>query len=168
MPTFQPEFTISIADHQNTSDTEISELLTRVYVAGGFTTIEEAVSLFEPSAVRRRGIMLSAREKRGGDFAGMVIIVPPDSPARRLTDIPGAELHLLGVHSGYRRHGLGRLLVDTAIEQARCKDYTSINLWTQFSMTTAQRLYESVGFVHVHDHQRNGRQFKVYARQLAG
>lgn len=165
MPISQPEFTISTADRLSVTDTEISELLTQVYVAGGFTTAEEAASLFAPSAVRSRGILLGARENRSGDFAGMVIAVPPDSPARRLTDISGAELHLLGVKAAYRRHGLGRLLVEAAIGLASRMECRKVSLWTQISMVSAQRLYESVGFVHIHDQVRNGRVFKVYVRE---
>lgn len=167
MSIMQPEFTISTADRLNITDKEISELLTQVYVTSGFTTPQEAALLFEPSSVRRRGVLLAARENRDSDFAGMVIIVPPDSPARRLTDIPGAELHLLGVKTEYRRNGLGRLLIEAAIDLASLMECRKISLWTQTSMTSAQRLYESVGFVHIHDQVRNGRVFKVYVRALS-
>ena len=78
------EFEIATADTLGIADTELSELLTQVYVAGGFTTREEAVSLFEPSAVRNRGALIGAREKHHSKLAGIIIVVPPDSSARRL------------------------------------------------------------------------------------
>jgi GNAT superfamily N-acetyltransferase len=157
-----PEFTIATADVLRVTDAEISDLLTQVYVEGGFTTAAEAASLFEPAAVRRRGTLIGARETNLGGFAGMVIIVPPDSPARRLIEIAGAEMHLLGVKPAYRRHGLGRLLVNAAADLATRLGCPRMCLWTQVSMMAAQRLYESAGFLHVRDMERNGRRFKVY------
>lgn len=160
------EFAIATADRLAITDLELSELLTQVYVKGGFTEPNEAASLFEPSAVRNRGVLIGAREKQHLSLAGMVIVVPPDSPARRLAANNEAEVHLLGVKPDYRRHGLGRMLVDAAVDRARQSGYSKLILWTQFSMTAAQQLYESTGFVHVDDMKRNGRDFKVYERPL--
>jgi len=39
-------------------------------------------------------------------------------------------------------------------------------LWTQLSMSSAQRLYESADFTHVNNIEINGREFKVYERVL--
>ena len=157
-------FNIATADVLKITDTEITALLTQVYVGGGFTTPDEAASLFEPSAVRRRGILIGGREKTSQALAGMIIVVPPDSPARRLIESRGAELHLLGVKPEYRRHGLGRLLIQAAIEQAIYLNFRKVSLWTQVTMTSAQKLYELSGFVHVRNLEKNGRQFKVYER----
>ncbi len=160
------QFQIATADILGISDYEISELLEQVYVEGGFTTPGEAVSLLEPSAVRGRGDLIGAREIGRSNLAGMVIVVPPESPARRLAGSNEAELHLLGVKSEYRRHGLGRMLVEAAIERANCLGYAKLVLWTQLAMDAAQKLYESTGFRHIGDIERNGRDFKVYERIL--
>ncbi len=159
-------FDIATAQSLKITDPEMTELLTQVYVEAGFTTPEEAVTLFEPSAVRSRGIVLGAREKQNSPLAGMIIVVPPDSPARRLAKNNEAEIHLLGVKTQYRRHGLGHQLVEAAIKQAMQNGYTKLVLWTQLSMHGAQRLYESAGFTHVGDIERNSRQFKVYEMAL--
>ena len=159
------EFEIATADFLEITDLELSELLAQVYVAGGFTEPDEAVSLFEPSAVRKRGVLFGAREKQHSNLAGIVIVVPPDSPARRLAENNEAEIHLLGVKPEYRRHGLGRMLVEVAIERANHSGYSKIILWTQLSMNGAQKLYESMGFIHIDDMTRNGRDFKVYEKQ---
>ena len=160
------DFEIATDDLLNIDDIELSELLTQVYVAGGFTEPDEAVSLFEPSAVRKRGMLIAARENLHLSLAGIVILVPPDSPARRLAQGNEAEMHLLGVKPGCRQHGLGRILVESAIGRAKHNGYSKIILWTQFSMKSAQRLYESTGFIHVNDFNRNGRDFKVYEMVL--
>ena len=166
MTATQPEFTIATADVLQIADHEISGLLTQVYVAGGFTTPEEAASLFEPSAIRTRGILIGARDHRNSNLAGFIIVVPPDSPARRLATNNEGELHLLGVLPGYRRHGLGRQLIDASIDKASRLGYSKLILWTQFSMISAQKLYEAAGFQYINDIERNGRKFKVYERAL--
>lgn len=166
MSTLQVKFEIATADHLKVDDSEILDLLTQVYVDGGFTTPGEAVSLFEPTAVRARGVLISAREIQQSRLAGLIIVVPPGSPARRLAKNNEAELHLLGVRVEYRRHGLGRMLVDAAIENASRLGCSKLILWTQLSMNSAQRLYESAGFVHISKIERNGREFKVYERSI--
>ena len=160
------EFVITTADLLNIADQELSDLLTQVYVAGGFTTHEEADSLFEPSAVRKRGVLIGAREKQHSILAGIVIVVPPDSPARRLAEDNEAEIHLLGVKPEYQRNGLGRMLVEAAIDRAKQRSYSKIILWSQYSMKAAQKLYESTGFIHIDNMTRNGRSFKVYEKPL--
>ncbi len=163
---YQMEFEIATADSLGVTDPELSELLTQVYVAGGFTAQEEAVTLFEPSAIRNRGVLIGAREKHHSKLAGIIIVVPPDSSARRLAKDNEAEIHLLGVGPEYRRQGLGRILVEAAITQAKLNGYSKLILWTQWSMNAAQRLYESTGFVHIDNIVRNGREFKVYENPL--
>lgn len=160
------KFEIATADALKVTDPEILGLLTQVYVAGGFTTQEEAASLFEPHDVRKRGVLIGAREMGDSQLAGIIIVVPPDSSARRLANNGEAEIHLLGVKPEYRRHGLGRRLVEAAIAQAHQRGYSKLILWTQLPMTEAQRLYERVGFVHIDDIVRNGRAFKVYAKPI--
>ena len=160
------EFHIDTADSLKIEDSELVELLTQVYVAGGFTEPDEAISLFEPNAVRKRGMLIGAREKQYLGLAGVVIIVPPESSARRLAQNNEAEMHLLGVKPEYRRHGLGRLLIASAIGIAKHSGYSKIILWTQISMKSAQQLYDAMGFIHVDDINRNGRDFKVYEMVL--
>lgn len=160
------EFEIDTADLLTVDDTELTQLLTQVYVAGGFTEPDEVAALFEPSAVRGRGLLIVAREKSHLRLAGGVILVPPGSPARRLAQNNEAEMHLLAVKSEYRRHGLGRRLVESTIQKAKQSGYSKIILWTQLSMTSAQKLYEATGFTHIDDLKKNGRDFKVYERVL--
>lgn len=166
MATLSFNFEIAAADGLEITDTEVSDLLTQVYVGGGFTSPEEAISLFEPSAVRARGALIGALEQQQSKLAGLIIVVPFSSSAKRLAKNNEAELHLLGVRPEYRKYGLGRMLIDAAIENARRSGYSKLILWTQLSMGSAQRLYESAGFTHVSNIERNGRKFKVYERAL--
>lgn len=79
-------FEIDLVGLLNIDDNEIIELLSQVYDAGVFTQSDDAITLFEPSAVRKRGVLIAAREMQYLKLAGKVVVVPsPDSPARRLS-----------------------------------------------------------------------------------
>jgi len=117
------DFQIDTADSLKVSDLEISELLSRVYVDGGFVAPELAASLFEPSEVRSRGKIVGAREKLSLKFAGMVIIVYPNSSARRLAQGNETEMQLLGVMPEYRGQRLGRMLVAAAMNDAKQRGF---------------------------------------------
>lgn len=160
------EFEIASGRLNNIGDGEIRTLLERVYVDPGYTTEGEAALIFEPSAVRKRGLLFAARDTSSDCLAGMLILVPPDSPARRLARDTDGEIHLLGVLPEYRGHGLGARLVKEAIQRAREQSLSRLVLWTQQSMQTAQTVYESAGFLHIDDMNKNGRDFKVYALSL--
>ena len=47
----------------------------------------------------------------------------------------------------YRRQGLGRLLLDKAVTEAKSRGYTEMHLKTAAVLVEAIRLYESIGFV---------------------
>lgn len=162
------DFAISTADALGVSDLELSELLLRVYVEGGFVEAEMAVALFEPAAVRRRGKIITARETRSSSLSGMVIVVDANSPAHRFAQGTETEMHLLGIKPEFRGHGLGRALVAAAIDDAIRSGSSKMLLWTQATMHAAQRLYESSGFSRVpsRDFSRAGRDFKMYEKQL--
>ncbi len=161
------EFEIASADELALQDAELTALLNRVYVDVGYTNREEAHTLFAPDNVRRRGMLLVAREKETSVLAGMIILVPFDSPACRRAGEDEAELHLLAVAEKFRGCGLGRMLVETAIVKANQLGYAKLLLWTQPSMTVAQKLYTSTGFIQVGSFENNGRPFKLYELSLA-
>ncbi len=162
------DFHINTADSLEIMDLEVSELLSRVYVDGGFVDPGVATSLFEPSAVRSRGKMIGARAMKNLTLAGLVIVVSPNSLACRLAQANEAEMHLLAVKSEYRSNGLGRLLVVAAIDDATQAGFSKMLLSTQASMQAAHYLYELSGFVRVPDrgYHRGGRDFLVYEKIL--
>jgi ribosomal protein S18 acetylase RimI-like enzyme len=64
---------------------------------------------------------------------------PPLAPGQ-------AHVRMLGVHPGERRRGIGRALMDAAVDEARRAGKRRITLETTEAMEPAQRLYESMGF----------------------
>jgi ribosomal protein S18 acetylase RimI-like enzyme len=129
------------------SDAAIEGLLRRAYVEGGFTPAEVAKTLFAASAVRARGELLVVRPAQGDELVGMVIVVPPTSPARKLAEADEAEMHLLAVAPEQRGHGVGGALVRAAVASARQAGWARMVLWTQPTMASARKLYEAEGFV---------------------
>lgn len=158
-------FEIDQADNLAVTDDELFHLLTHVYVNGGFTQSSDAESLFEANAVRERGTLICARSQDSA-LAGIIILVPFGSSACRLAQQQESEMQLLAVKSEFRNNGLGKLLVNELIKQAEALNYSKIVLWTQQSMRSAQALYQSVGFVHVENLEKNNRTFFVYNKNL--
>lgn len=145
-------------------DHEIEDLLRRVYVDAGFTDPGLAASLFTAQAVRQRGKLFLARASAERSLLGMVIAVPPTSPARRMAASDEMEMHLLAVAPDRRSSGIGMALVAAALDFARSGSYKRVVLWTQPSMHAAQRLYERATFVRAphRDWTRDDRAFLVY------
>lgn len=160
------KFNIDFAEPLQVQDQELSDLLIQVYVDGGYTSVQEAETLFEAQAVRSRGHLIAARDPSTSTLCGIIILVPAGTPAIKLAKENQAEIHLLAVAPDYRRHGLGRQLVEAAIIHAEQNQFSKIILWTQTSMKAAQILYESLGFVRTGEMSRNQRQFKIYERSL--
>jgi len=160
------EFNIDIAENLKISDAELSELLSQVYVDAGFVTPEIAKSVFEVSAVRKRGKLLCARSKNNYDFAGMLIIVYPESKEARFQQFDAAELHLLGVKNKFQGYGLGKSLVSKSLEDIYQAGYPRILLATQKEMHAAHHLYKSLGFYRKKslDFKRNETIFIAYEK----
>jgi ribosomal protein S18 acetylase RimI-like enzyme len=57
-----------------------------------------------------------------------------------------AHVRMLGVHPGARRRGIARMLMDACIVRATEAGKTRITLNTTARMTSAQAMYESMGF----------------------
>jgi len=158
------EFEIGGVEKLRITDQEISGLLSLVYVEAGFTLAKVAEEIFEPNAVRDRGIVIGARERTSNEFAGMVILVPPTSKAIVRAKENECEIQLLGVKPRFRGHGLGRELVTEAIKLSQSNNWLKIILWTQKPMKSAQYLYESFNFLKKGEMVKNGVEFFVYER----
>jgi ribosomal-protein-alanine N-acetyltransferase len=57
------------------------------------------------------------------------------------------DIHNIAVHPDFRRQGLGRQLLDQAIASARTRASLRVTLEVRKSNLSAQKLYESHGFV---------------------
>jgi GNAT superfamily N-acetyltransferase len=138
---------VSRADRSSVRPEELEALLHRAYVDGGFTDPKVAASIFAAEAVLARGQLLVTRDEPTGALTGMVIVVFPGTPARRMGASDEVEVHLLAVSPAHRKAGIGQALVDAATELARLTGFGKMVLWTQPAMRDAQRLYERCGFV---------------------
>lgn len=160
------KFKLDRIENLNVSDDEIFNLLSQVYVEGGFASAEVAKTVFDPERVKARGLLIVAKETSEGVFSGMVIVVPSDSQAAVRAKGNECEMHLLGVSPKYRGHGLGRMLVDKAVDFAIESECSRMVLWTQKPMKKAQAIYETSGFIRTGEMTRNGIDFYVYERDL--
>ncbi|MEO7035562.1 MAG: GNAT family N-acetyltransferase [Polyangiaceae bacterium] len=151
------------------SDRELWDLLSAVYVAGGFTKPELAKTVFAPEAVRARGAIITARERLSGALIGMIILVPPGGAARQVACDAEAEVHLLAVHPVARKGGVGRALIAELLGLAAERGSQQLVLSTQDSMQAAHSLYESTGFTRLpeRDWERAGRRFLAYRREVS-
>jgi GNAT superfamily N-acetyltransferase len=73
-----------------------------------------------------------------GKIAGSIAII----------DVSGSEAQLrwLLLDPGVRGFGLGRRLVEEAVEFSRSSGYSSVFLWTVDTLVPAATLYQSIGF----------------------
>lgn len=159
---------ITIGTARTVADDELTNLLRCAFVDEGYTSPVRARELFAPAAVRARGTILVARDAPSGELAGMIVLVPPASPGRRLAVAKEAELQLLAVEAKFRGHGLGAALVAAAVEAARTEGFVRLLLWTQPAMKAAQALYARAGFVRVpeRDWAEGERRYLVFTREL--
>jgi GNAT superfamily N-acetyltransferase len=74
----------------------------------------------------------------GGQRAGCVFCIPYDDAT--------AQLRILLVRPAARGLGLGRALVDTCVDFARGRRYTTVRLWTNDVLGAARRIYLDCGF----------------------
>ena len=155
---------VSVKD-EPLGDDELRRLLTTVFIDGGFTDRSRA-SMFDPRAVHARGEVLYQRHRETAALMGVVVLVPPASPARQLADATQVELHLLATAPEHRRAGVARALVEAAIARATQAGHSGMVLWTQPAMRAAHRLYLATGFVRdpERDFEVSGREFLVFQR----
>ena len=109
------------------------------------TELSEFLTRYEKS---RDGIWLAVMDKR---VEGSVIIDGIDGGNK------GAHLRWFILSDALRGKGVGRRLINRAIDFCRQKPYKKVYLWTFEGLDTARHLYESVGFKLVK--QRSGNQW---------
>ncbi len=117
---------------------ELNEEWIRAYF-----TLEPADSALlddpEREIVAKGGRVLIARI--GSEIVGCGAVVPEGHGVY--------EVSKMAVSPRYRGRGIGRRILEAAIEQARALGATSIILASNRKLANAVHLYESMGFVHV-------------------
>ena len=104
----------------------------------------EVASLLGQYAPPRGRLMLARHDEV---VAGCIALRPLDGGA--------CEMKRLYVRPAFRGTGLGRILAERVIAEAREMGYESMYLDTLPSMTGAQRLYEKLGFRDVEPYRFN-------------
>jgi ribosomal protein S18 acetylase RimI-like enzyme len=160
------EFKIEATNCLGFSDAELAELLKEVYLSEGYVDPEQAETMFEADAIRARGKIITASPISHQSLAGIVIMVPPTSHAKKIAKEDEVEVHLLAVKKDYRNQNLGYRLISELIFQAQSEGYKKIILWTQSSMLAAQNLYSKLEFIHESNFKTKGRDFYLYTRSL--
>lgn len=79
--------------------------------------------------------------EQGGEVGGSVFIIPAAGEAEGT-----AQLRMLYVEPAFRGRGIGKRLVEEAVNFCRASGYKRIILWTQDCLVSARRLYQGAGF----------------------
>ena len=102
-------------------------------------------------AGRRAGSEILVAEV-GGRIVGCVTFVDGLRQLSEVDDPDAATVRMLGVATEARGRGVGEALTQECIERARRSGRKRVRLHTRTSMTSAQRLYERLGFRRDPDH----------------
>jgi ribosomal protein S18 acetylase RimI-like enzyme len=110
-----------------------------------FQGFEQELAGLPGSYAPPQGRLLLARED--GQMAGCIALRPLE---------PGTcEMKRLFVRPAFRTHGIGRVLVDRLIQEARRAGYRQMRLDTLPSMATALALYRRLGFREIAPYYKN-------------
>lgn len=125
----------------NSNDIEVARILFREYIKGlgidlGFQGIEEELSKLPHKYAEPDGTILLA--KVNDDFAGIVALWKLEEGV--------CEMKRLYVRTEFRSLGLGRILAEKLMEEARKKGYTTMKLDTLRRLESANKLYQKLGF----------------------
>jgi GNAT superfamily N-acetyltransferase len=106
---------------------------------------------------------------QGPTVLGTVTWPLPGSAHREVAGADEAEFRMLAVDPALQGRGVGRALIDWVVARARSEGFRRVVLSTAPWSTTAHRLYEQRGFVHVPDRDWlvfPGLVLRVYALEL--
>jgi len=145
---------ISLAPAQQPDDLDLIRGIFREYA--GTSNVDLAFQDFEAELgglpgeyAEPRGALVLARVD--GEVAGCCALRPADS-----ADYPNAaEMKRLYVRKPFRGFGLGRLLTEHILDQARLAGYSTVLLGTLDDMEAARALYEDLGFIEIPPYYHN-------------
>jgi ribosomal protein S18 acetylase RimI-like enzyme len=87
-----------------------------------------------------------------GQVVGCATLAVGQTELSEVEDPDAATIRMLGVSPSVRGRGIGEALVRACIEKARMAGQRRVRLDTRTSMTSAQRLYDRLGFRRDPDH----------------
>lgn len=133
----QPIEHVEIRPYEPTDQVAFACLVTTVLVEYGLTVDPVLEGDLEHPDTSYQSVWVAVYD---GRVVGSVAI-------RLIDDGAAAELKRMYLQPEFRGRGLGRALLNHAIDWAKQRRCRSIVLDTSTAMTSAQRLYESAGFV---------------------
>ncbi len=145
---------VNIASPTGTQGLHTVREIFREYAAGlgvdlCFQQFDEELAGLPGEYAAPRGALLLATVD--GKVAGCCALRPLDT-----ADYPNAaEMKRLYVRDAFRGMGLGRQLVEAALDAARQSGYASVLLDTLDDMEAARTLYEELGFVEIPPYYHN-------------
>lgn len=115
--------------------------------------LHEVVEIEDMTGLNRWGYDAYRRELLTNPMAAMFVARPLDPIGRRIlgfvaSSVTFDELHINNIasHPDYRRMGIGRALLQTAIDEGRMRGARLCVLEVRASNVTAQTLYAAFGF----------------------
>jgi len=123
----------------------IGQLTSDVYVGGGLASPEYGEQLRDVPGRADRAELLVARDDVGRVVGSVALVLASDFGEITESD-DEAAFRMLVVDPAVQGRGIGELLVTTCLDRARVAGKRRMVLSTDRRMTTAQRLYERLGF----------------------
>ena len=146
----------------------IAELTVGVYTAEDLVSPGYVPELADVAGRADRAELLVARDG-GGRVVGSVALVLSGDFGEVTESDDEAAFRMLVVDPAVQGRGIGELLVTACLERARAAGKRRMVLSTDRRMTTAQRLYERLGFTRLPERDWQpapGIDLLVYVREL--
>lgn len=131
---------------------EIGELTVRAYATVGDPLLGDPVYTAYEAELRdvagrsETCVVLVAVDATDRVLGGVTYVPGPGTPWSETERDGEAGFRALAVDPGSRGMGVGRALATACLDRARYSGRTGVAVLTRPSMTTAHRLYESLGF----------------------
>jgi ribosomal protein S18 acetylase RimI-like enzyme len=125
---------------------EVGRLTGEVYVADGYIAEADGYvrELVDTPRRAREAELWAAVED--GLILGSVTFCPVGSSYREIGRDNEGEFRMLAVSPAVRGRGVGRALVELCLRRSRELGYAGVRMSTMDRMTSAQRVYERLGF----------------------
>jgi ribosomal protein S18 acetylase RimI-like enzyme len=146
----------------------IAELTVSVYVDGGLASPGYAPELADVAGRADRAELLVVRDTAGSVVGSVALVVAGDF-GNITTSEEEAAFRMLVVDPAVQGQGIGELLVTTCLDRARAAGKRRMVISTDTVMTTAQRLYQRLGFTRLPERDWSpepGVDLLVYVREL--